>query len=173
MGNSRGAISRRRGREQLFPTRDAAGVRGRRARPKTQPRPWKPTAPVGQGAEPSCHQRCSSRPERDCPCKILVPPDLCGKDRALPAGQTEAHIFGPVPVGGGQRGHGEQQRHWPQKDAASERTENREGKPASGSFQAPVVPVHFHVHTAGRWRAIPPSGRNFAFLRSISIPEPG
>lgn len=99
--------------------------------------------------------------------------DSCGRDRALPAGQTEAYSFGPVPAGGGPRRHGEQQRHWPRKNAASGRTENREGKPASGSLQAPAVPVHFHVHTTGRWRAIPPSGRNFAFLRSISTPEPG
>lgn len=172
MGNLLGPISRRRRREQLFPTRDAAGCEDSEHVPRPSRARENRRHPLDRETNPGATSAAPPRWSEAAPTKSWHR-DSCGKDRALPAGQTEAHSFGPVPAGGGQRRHGQQQRHWPQKNAASGKTENREGKPASGSLQAPAVPVHFRVHTTGRWRAIPPSGRNFAFLRPISTPEPG
>lgn len=73
MGNLLGPISRRRRREQLFPTRDAAGCEDGEHVPRPSRARENRRHPFGQGDEPGCHQRCSSRLERGCPYKILAP----------------------------------------------------------------------------------------------------
>lgn len=109
--------------------------------------PRDPAAPVGPDGARRARGTCSMLRQAGARLRPQNPgtPDSCGKDRHLPARQAEAPGTGTGPVP--QLRPGAQQRQWPQTNAASGRTGNREGKPPGASLQALAAPVHFHVRS--------------------------